>query len=115
MGGATSDHFGFPLEIGSAAVVELSELAAAAAGGALAEYGGSEDQAEELAAELTLELAKRDEELELERAARELAERLAERRGREVNRLENEVMRLKAELERERRGFRETFSREIAS
>lgn len=140
MGGATSDHWGYPLEIGSAAVVELSELTAAAAparepltlnlsaedraayaalaewGRArAAEYGGSEDQAEELAAEAMLALEAADEqlaelrrELELERAARELAERLAERRAREIHRLESELAQL-------RRGFRETYSREGGS
>lgn len=126
------------IEIGPAAVVELSELAAAAARAPMVLHaseadraawaaicdwarashelvemaGGCDEQAEELAADLMLELEKRDEDvaelrrdLALERAARELAERLAERRLREIHRLERE-------LALARRGFRETYSRE---
>jgi phage shock protein A len=103
MGGSTSDHFGLPLEIGPAALVELTGAVGAARGPV--EYGGSDDQAEELAASLTLEVAKLDDDLVLERAARELAERIAERRLREINRLENEVTALRkrvSELETRR-------------
>jgi hypothetical protein len=83
MGGSTSDRFGLPLEIGPAALVELTGAARAARGPV--EYGGSEDQAEELAASLTLEVARLDDRLELERAAR------AE--------LESEITELRADLE----------------
>ncbi len=128
MGGRTSDHWGLPLEIGPAALVELTGAARAArpaplesesraaalerADRAMAEYGDSLDQAEELAASLTLEVARvddelerehgyrleRERELELERAARELAERIAERRLREINRLEAENRELRAKV-----------------
>jgi hypothetical protein len=96
MGGSTSDRSGLPLEIGPAALVELTGAARAARGPV--EYGGSDDQLEELEASLTLEVARLDDELELERAARELAERIADRRLREVNRLEAENRELRAKV-----------------
>jgi len=111
MGGSTSDHFGLPLEIGPAALVELTG-AARAARPPVAEYGGSVDQAEELAAKLTLCVARIDDELELERAGRELAERLLARCRKALHESETELARVRAELARERRGLRETYTRE---